>query len=382
VAVTAVTAAGLIGAIPASAAYRGANGVIAFTSTRTGASQVWVRAANGTEKLLTTATGGAVAPSFSPDGSRIAYASGADIWVMHADGTHKVNLTHNAKNNADPTWSPDGTKIAFVSTRDVFPGEIYSMPAGGGTPHRITHNAMTERNLNWSPKGTTIAFDASGPGATGNSQIYSASVATGAVTNLSKNSSNDFAPDYSPDGALIVFVSDRQDGGNLWLMNTDGSAPTALGTPNGYVAPVGPAWSADGSQIITGANEGMGSLQLWSIDAGTGTPTVLTSDQGQPLNESASVQPLHSPALVLGAPAAAGGSMVTVSGTDFLSIQTVKLSFRDAKKHTFALGTAKTDINGAFTKAIKVPATAAKGSGVIIATGFGGLTKSVSFAKS
>jgi len=382
-AVAALTAAGLVGAAPASAAYRGTNGVIAFTSTRTGASQVYLRASDGTEKQLTSVTtGGAYAPTFSPDGSRIAYVAGNDIWVMHADGTHKVNLTHNAKNNADPTWSPDGTKIAFISTRDVYPGEIYSMPAGGGTPHRITHNSMTERNLNWSPKGTTIAFDASGNGATPNSQIYSATVANGAVTNLSKNSSNDAAPDYSPNGALIVFVSDRQSGGNIWLMNADGSSPVAVGTPNPYVGPMGPAWSSDGSQIVTGANEGMGSLQLWSIDPGTGQPTVLTADTGQPSDANPCVQPLHSPALVLGASAAAGGSTVSVSGTDFLSMQTVKFSFRDATRHTFALGTGKTDINGAVTKAVKVPATAAKGAGVLTATGIGGLKVSVSFTKS
>lgn len=381
-AVAALTAAGLVGAGPASAAYRGTNGVIAFTSTRTGASQVYLRAVNGAEKQLTTNAGGAGAPVFSPDGSRIAYTAGSDIWVMHADGTHKVNLTHNAKNNADPTWSSDGTKIAFISTRDVMSGEIYSMPAGGGTPHRITHNAMTERNLSWAPTGTRIAFDAAGNGATPNSQIWLAAVANGALTNISNNTYNDGSPDYSPDGTRIVFTSDRQAGGNIWLMNADGSSPAAVGTPNPYVGPIGPAWSADGLQIISGANEGMGSLQLWSIDPGTGAPTRLTSDTGQPLNANPSVQPLHSPALVLGASAAAGGGTVSVSGTDFLSMQTVKFSFRDAKKHTFALGTAKTDINGAFTKAVKVPATAAKGAGVLTATGLGGLKVSVTFTKS
>lgn len=382
-AVAALTAVGLVGATPASAAYRGATGVIAFTSARTGTNQIYVRATDGTEKQLTTVTtGGATAPSFSPDGSKIAYVAGSDIWVMHADGTHKVNLTHNAKNNADPTWSPDGTKVAFRSTRDVASGEVYSVPAGGGTPHRITHNTMTERNLDWAPTGTRIAFDASGIGATPNSQIYTAAVSNGAVTNISNNSYSDSSPDFSPTGSLIVFVSDRQAGGNLWLMNADGSAPTAVGTPNPYVGPVGPAWSADGAQIVTGANEGLGSLQLWSIDPGTGAHTQLTFETGQPYNANPSVQPLHQPALVLGVSAAAGGSTVSVSGTDFLSLQTVKLSFRDAKKHTFALGAAKTDITGAFTKSVKVPATAAKGAGVIIATGVGGLTKSASFTKS
>lgn len=381
-AVVAVATASVAGALPASAAYRGANGVIAFTSARTGSPQIYVRAADGTQKQLTNITGGATAPSFSPDGSRIAYASGSDIWVMRADGTHKVNLTHNKKNNADPTWSPDGTKIAFRSAKDVASGEIYSVPAGGGTQHRITHNNMSERNVNWAPNGTRIAFDASGNGATPNSQIYVAAVANGVITRLSNNSYNDGSPDFSPDGTRIAFVSDRQAGGNLWTMNADGSAPASVGTPSVYTAPTAPAWTPDGAAIIVGANMGLGSLQLWSIDAASGDHTQLTSDAGQPYNTDPSVQALHSPVVVVNPPTAAAGSTVGISGSDFLSLQTVKLSFRDAKKNTFALGTAKTSLGGAFAKSVKVPAKAAKGAGVITATGVGGLTVSVPFSKS
>lgn len=94
------------------------------------------------------------------------------------------------------------------------------------------------------------------------------------------------------------------------------------------------------------------------------------------------MQPLHSPPVVLNKSAASGGSPVIVSGTDFLSGQTVKLSFRDAKKHTFALGTAKTDSRGAFTKTVKVPAKATRGAGVLTATGVGGLKVSVPFSRS
>jgi Tol biopolymer transport system component len=376
-AVVAVSAASIAGALPASAAYRGANGVIAFTSARTGTNQVFVRSADGTEKQLTTITGvgGATAPSFSPDGSRIAYVSGSDVWVMRADGTHKVNLTHNAKNNADPTWSPDGAKIAFRSSRDVMSGEIYSVPAGGGTPHRITHNTMAERNLDWAPNGARIAFDASGTGAAPNSQIYVASVSTGAVTNLSSNSYDDSSPDYSPDGSRIAFVSDRQQGGNLWLMNADGSASTPVGTPNVYAAAAAPAWTPDGSAIIIGANMGLGKQQLWSVDQ-------LTFETVQPYNTNPSVQPLHHPVVVVNPPAAPGGSTVGISGSDFLSVQTVKLAFRDAKKHTFALATVHTNAGGAFAKSAKVPAKAAKGAGILTATGVGGLKVSVPFSKS
>jgi TolB protein len=60
-------------------------------------------------------------PMWSPDGTRIAFASrrsgNADIWMINADGTHLVQLTSDPTEDYAPTWSPDGTKIAFTSKR-------------------------------------------------------------------------------------------------------------------------------------------------------------------------------------------------------------------------------------------------------------------------
>jgi len=61
-------------------------------------------------------------PAWSPDGSRIAYEStrsgNSEIWVMNADGTGEpVNVSNHESWDSDPAWSPDGTQITFMSRR-------------------------------------------------------------------------------------------------------------------------------------------------------------------------------------------------------------------------------------------------------------------------
>jgi Tol biopolymer transport system component len=62
-------------------------------------------------------------PAWSPDGTRIAYEStksgNSDIWVMNANGTgESVNVSQHDAWDSDPAWSPDGTQITFTSRRD------------------------------------------------------------------------------------------------------------------------------------------------------------------------------------------------------------------------------------------------------------------------
>jgi len=78
------------------------------------------------------------APSWSPDGTRIAFHSNRagdfDIWVCDSDGTNLTQLTSDTRSDAYPIWNSDGTRIAF--TRDY---EVWSvLAADGSDPVRIT----------------------------------------------------------------------------------------------------------------------------------------------------------------------------------------------------------------------------------------------------
>src|SRR3954447_16673824 len=120
----------------AHASFPGANGQVAFASSRDGNYEIYAMDAAGTiQTNLTANQAGDLFPTWSPDGSKIAFASFRDlgneeIYVMNADGTNQTRLTSSSGADAEPSWSPDGSKIAFRSDRDG-DFEIYTMNADG-----------------------------------------------------------------------------------------------------------------------------------------------------------------------------------------------------------------------------------------------------------
>lgn len=75
--------------------------------------------AGGDMKQLTNGTGSSSSPRWSPDGKKIAYVTGDQVWVMEPDGDNKEQVTKISTGASGPVWSPDGNWIAFVS--DVYP---------------------------------------------------------------------------------------------------------------------------------------------------------------------------------------------------------------------------------------------------------------------
>ena len=64
-----------------------------------------------------------------------------DVYVMNADGTGRLNLTHHPGTDAFARWSPDGQRIAFASRRDGGQFEVFVMDADGANVKRLTSGA-------------------------------------------------------------------------------------------------------------------------------------------------------------------------------------------------------------------------------------------------
>ena len=95
------------------------------------------------------------APSWSPDGNRIAFEADRkgdfvsfDIYVMDADGGNQQKLTNHRAWDGSPSWSPNGERIVFWSDRDE-KGEIYVMDADGGNQKNLTNHPEDDEAPAW-----------------------------------------------------------------------------------------------------------------------------------------------------------------------------------------------------------------------------------------
>jgi len=177
-------------------------------------------------------------PTWSPDGSRIAFADFGSIHAMNADGTGQVLLS--GPSDTAPNWSPDGSRITFQSSRDGNP-EIYVMSPSGSGQTRLTTDPGVDEQPNWSPDGQKIAFSSNRDG---DYEIYAMNADGSGVTKLTNDTADQRNPAWSPDGTKIAF----EFAGGIWEMSSTGGAMTHLtggaspdwqALPPSYVRPKG-----------------------------------------------------------------------------------------------------------------------------------------------
>jgi Tol biopolymer transport system component len=234
---------------------------------------------SGAAPLTKVTAAGAVsqAPTWSPDGSKIAFISDRavdgsnalntnstfNLWVINADGSGATPLTKMTAAGADSVgfaWSPDGGKIMFgsfraldgtdaVNANGTFNIWVVNADGSGATPlTRLTAKGTTSNSAVWSPDASKIAFESQraldGSDATSLHSIFNVWVmnadGSGAapLTKLTATGAGSLDPVWSPDGAKLAFDSPRAlDGSdapntngapNIWVMNADGSNPSAL----------------------------------------------------------------------------------------------------------------------------------------------------------
>jgi uncharacterized repeat protein (TIGR01451 family) len=254
----------------------GANGRIAFTEPDpakprwVNAPQVWTANPDGSDvqRQFAAIDENNAYPQWSPDGRWLAFYRDRTLMVARADGTEARVIAPGAGIiGAVTSWSPDGTRIAYSVEGKPYHGQIWVVNADGSDPHLI-HEGFGAGGPSWSPDGSTIAFAQKPPDDdTGNKSfrdlaVYVMDQDGGDVRRLTGDEGGplaafveDYAPDWSPDGSRIAFVSARDVADpmclncsryDVYTMKADGTDVRRYPKEGNELRPV---WSPDGASL-------------------------------------------------------------------------------------------------------------------------------------
>ena len=232
---------------------------------------------------LTSYPGSEGQPSFSPDGTQVAFAwdgekqDNWDIYVKQIGVEPPYRLTNDPAMDYSPAWSPDGRFIAFLREVSTSKTAIMLTPQRGGSERILAEiNGAVPRLaygpfLSWTPDSKWLLAPTSTPGQRVLA-LHLFSAETGEprpLTNPPIEDLGDTAPAVSPDGRTLVFSRVPPDYYNvtLWLLHL-GEGYEPLGkeekVQTGNMTNTSAAWLPDGTEFVFGSGLGT-SFGLWRI---------------------------------------------------------------------------------------------------------------------
>jgi Tol biopolymer transport system component len=258
----------------------------AYVSELTGDLDIYVQRVGGRNPVNLTPDSkeADTAPSYSPDGERIAFSSlrdGGGIFVMGSTGESVKRLTDFG---FDPAWSPDGKQIVFSDHEGqdpfsrVTPAHLWLVPSAGGEVRQLTHDGDSVQPR-WSPGGKRIAFWGLKEGS-GQRDIWTipADAAGEPVQRpVTSDPAVDWNPVWAPDGRSLYFSSERGGSMNIWRVAIDDASGSTRGEPEPVTTPSRASgsisFSRDGKLMMFVSSDRRSSIQRVGLDAATGQVT-------------------------------------------------------------------------------------------------------------
>jgi Tol biopolymer transport system component/serine/threonine protein kinase len=225
---------------------------------------------------LTSYVGRELSPTFSPDGTQVAFAwngekeDNFDIYVRLVDASGPpLRLTTDPASDTFPAWSPDGRQIAFRRmpgpgahgwkhyASPLLPaGVVMVMPALGGPERRVAEVPASRcSTLSWTPDGRWLATPSTD--STGVNGIFLLPLEQGEPKRLTANAASaDLCPALSPDGRFLAYAACRSDYSCAIEVLELGRDLRPKGPPRRLVevavgaAFEGLAWAADGRSLV------------------------------------------------------------------------------------------------------------------------------------
>ena len=234
----------------------------------------------------------------SPDGSRIAFCYKGDIWSVPTGGGTATRLTSQDSYEANPIWSPDGTKIAFASDRNGGL-DIYVMPSEGGSATRLTFNSASEIPSAFTPDGSKVLFSASIQDPAESAlfptasltEVYAVPVTGGKSVQILATPAEMIS--YSPKGDFFLY-QDRKGGEDEWRKHHTSSITRDIwrydvrsGKHTNLTDRAGedrnPVLAPDGKSFYFLSEPKGGTMNVWSKPLGKGSMTQVTSFDTHPV---------------------------------------------------------------------------------------------------
>jgi len=224
-------------------------------------------------------------PSFSPDGNQIAFVwdgekqDNVDIYVKLIGPGSPVRITTDPAQDYDPAWSPDGRWIAFVRTLPDAKAGFFVIPALGGTERKLAETSSASwfytlpgPHVAWSTDCRWLIV-ANKPSPSEPCAIFCLSVSTGEMRQLTDPpaTTNDSGVALSPDGRTLAFVRTVAWGASdIYLLPLSAALeprgePVRLTFEEQWIK--GPAWTADGREIVFSLGTFRSTSNLWRIAA-------------------------------------------------------------------------------------------------------------------
>jgi TolB protein len=210
-------------------------------------------------------------PAWSPDGATLAFTrhQGATIFLFlrAADGTER-RLTSRTDPEFDACWSPDGKRLAFTLDKTV-PNQGYmdvytiGVDGEGLEPVLTTGGKLSHEEWpTWSPDGQWIALTSTRDG---NQEVYAVRLSDKQARRLTSDPAIDAHPAWSPDGKRLAFATNRWGDLEIAVMNIDGTNLLRLTDSRGLDDY--PTWSPDGKRLVFTSNRD-GNFEIYTCDPG------------------------------------------------------------------------------------------------------------------